>query len=92
VLQEISARFNTLLNAWFEQPDPIYQGLLKLRSQLVSILVPKVGWEYPDEENYLTTMLRTLVIKMAGSSGDPEYVYFKVIFSKFIYLFMFDLI
>jgi len=71
---EINARLSSVLNTWFEQPEPIYQGLSKFRRQLVSKLVPKLGWEYPDNENYLTTMLRTLVIRTAGLAGDPEYV------------------
>jgi aminopeptidase 2 len=70
---EISARLNALLSTWFEQPEPIYQGLLKFQRQLVSKLVSRLGWEYPDDEDYLKTMLRTLVIKMAGRADDEEY-------------------
>ncbi|CAG8492685.1 19743_t:CDS:10, partial [Racocetra fulgida] len=59
---------------WFEQPEPVYQGLLAFQRHLVSKLVPKLGWEYPEKEDYLITMLRTLVIKVAGRSKDPEVV------------------
>ncbi|CAI2169026.1 4397_t:CDS:10 [Funneliformis geosporum] len=71
---EISNRLGNLLHAWFEQPTPIYQGLLAFNRQLVSKLVPKLGWEYSESDDYLTTMLRTLIIKMAGNANDPETV------------------
>jgi len=71
---EINSRLNSLLNVWFEQPEPIYQGLLKFQRQLVSKLVAKLGWEYSDSDDYLTTMLRSLVIKMAGRANDPDTV------------------
>ncbi|RIA85787.1 aminopeptidase [Glomus cerebriforme] len=71
---EINSRLSGLLNVWFEQPEPIYQGLLKFQRQLVSKLVTKLGWEYPESDDYLTTMLRTLLIRMAGRADDPETV------------------
>ena len=74
---EINSRLNSVLNVWFEQPEHIYQGLLKFQRQLVSKLVARLGWEYSDNDEYLTTMLRSLVIKMAGRANDPEYVNLK---------------
>lgn len=71
---EINSRLSNLLNVWFEQPEPIYQGLLKFQRQLVSKLIAKLGWEYSDNDDYLTTMLRSLVIKMAGRANESEYV------------------
>jgi len=71
---EINSRLNNILNSWFEQPEHIYQGLLKFQRQLVSKLVARLGWEYSDSDNHLTTMLRSLVIKMAGRANDPDTV------------------
>jgi len=71
---EINNRLAALLNVWYEQPDPIYKGLLKFQRQLVSKLVSRLGWEYSDSDTYLRTMLRTLVIRMAGRADDEEYV------------------
>jgi aminopeptidase 2 len=71
---EINNRLATLLNVWYEQPEPIYKGLLKFQRQLVSNLVTRLGWEYSDNDTYLTTMLRTLVIRMAGRADDEDTV------------------
>ncbi|CAG8538500.1 28782_t:CDS:10, partial [Racocetra persica] len=71
---EINSRITDLLSVWFEQPEPVYQGLLAFQRHLVSKLVAKLGWEYPENEDYLITMLRTLVIKIAGRSKDPEVI------------------
>ncbi|CAG8584761.1 4647_t:CDS:10 [Funneliformis caledonium] len=71
---EISGRFRNLLHAWFEQPTPIYQGLLAFNRQLISKLVPKFGWEYSENDDHMTNMTRTFVIKMAGRADDPDTV------------------
>ncbi|CAG8485846.1 13015_t:CDS:10 [Cetraspora pellucida] len=74
VWMEINSRITDLLSVWFEEPEPIYQGFRAFQHHLVSKLVPKLGWEYPENEDYLITMLRTLVIKMAGRAKDPDVV------------------
>ncbi|CAG8755645.1 4647_t:CDS:2, partial [Ambispora leptoticha] len=48
--------------------------LLAFRRKLCSKLAHRLGWEYPENEDYLTIMLRSLAIKVAGKSGDPEIV------------------
>ncbi|CAG8794015.1 13973_t:CDS:10, partial [Dentiscutata erythropus] len=72
VWMEISNCLSDLTSVWFEQPD--YQGLLAFQCDLLSELVRKLGWEYSDDDDYLTTMLRTLVIKIAGKAGDKDVV------------------
>ncbi|CAG8660596.1 21427_t:CDS:10 [Cetraspora pellucida] len=74
VWMEINSRITDLLSVWFEEPEPIYQGFRAFQHHLVSKLVAKLGWEYPENEDYLITMLRTLVIKTAGRAKDPEVV------------------
>ncbi|CAI2171506.1 16013_t:CDS:10 [Funneliformis geosporum] len=74
VWSEISVRLKNLLDAWFEQPTTICQGLLSFNRQLASRLVPKLGWEYSESDDYLTTLLRTLIINIAGGANDPDTV------------------
>ncbi|RIB04123.1 peptidase family M1-domain-containing protein [Gigaspora rosea] len=74
VWMEINSRITDLISVWFEQPEPIYQGLLAFQRHLVSKLVAKLGWEYPENEDYLITMLRGLVIKVAGRAKNPEVI------------------
>jgi len=69
---EISKNLADICSVWFEQPENVYQALQNIQRQLVSKLVIRLGWDYPEEESYHTTMLRTLVIKVAGNAGDPE--------------------
>ncbi|CAG8468840.1 11184_t:CDS:10 [Ambispora leptoticha] len=45
-------------------------GLLSFKRKLFS----RLDWEYPENEDYLTAMLRTLAIKSAGIVGDPKTV------------------
>jgi aminopeptidase 2 len=61
-----------MLHAWFEQPDEIYDGLLALRRDLISESVKNLSWDYSEDDDYLTTMFRTLVIDFAGKAGYPE--------------------
>ncbi|RHZ45063.1 hypothetical protein Glove_692g11 [Diversispora epigaea] len=72
VWMEINTRLSDLTSVWFEQPD--YQSLLSFQCNLLSKLVHKLGWEYKSDDDYLTTMLRSLVIKIAGRAGDKDVV------------------
>ncbi|CAG8534031.1 1215_t:CDS:10 [Funneliformis caledonium] len=74
VWREIASRLGNVLDVWFEQPTPIYQGLLAFNRGLTSRLVPKLGWEYSESDDYLTTSLRTLIINIAGRANDPDTV------------------
>ncbi|CAG8795835.1 15968_t:CDS:2, partial [Dentiscutata erythropus] len=74
VWMEINSRITNFFNVWFEQPEPVYKGLLLFQHHLISKFVTKLSWEYPENEDYLTTMLRTLIIKVAGRAKDPEVV------------------
>ncbi|CAG8512204.1 7007_t:CDS:10 [Ambispora gerdemannii] len=71
---EMNTRIADIVSVWFEQPEPIYQGLLSFQRNLSSKLAHRLGWEYPENEDYLTTMLRSFIIKVAGKAGDPEIV------------------
>ncbi|CAG8507897.1 5955_t:CDS:10 [Scutellospora calospora] len=74
VWMQINSQITNLLSVWFEQPEHVYQGLLKFQRHLISKFISKLGWEYPENEDFLITMLRTLVIKMAGRAKVPEVI------------------
>ncbi|CAG8673014.1 3737_t:CDS:10, partial [Ambispora leptoticha] len=71
---EINSRITKFIIVWFEQPEAVYQGLLSYKRKLFSKLALRLGWEYPENEDYLTAMLRTLAINSAGIAGEPEIV------------------
>ena len=72
VWAEITKNLADICNVWFEQPENVYQALQNIQRQLVSKLVTRLGWDYLEGESHQTSMLRTLVIKVAGNAGDPE--------------------
>ncbi|CAI2170148.1 17754_t:CDS:10 [Funneliformis geosporum] len=74
VWREINSRLINILNVWFEQPTPIYHGLQTFNRELSSRLVSKLGWEYSESDDHLTTLLRTLIISIAGGANDPDTV------------------
>ncbi|CAG8520004.1 9044_t:CDS:10 [Paraglomus brasilianum] len=74
VWAEITKNLADICNVWFEQPENVYQALQNIQRQLVSKLVTRLGWDYLEGESHQTSMLRTLVIKVAGNAGDPDVV------------------
>ncbi|CAG8558805.1 9973_t:CDS:10 [Ambispora gerdemannii] len=71
---EINSHITNITSAWFEQSEAVYQGLLSFQRKLCSKLAYRLGWEYPEKEDYLTTMLRSLAIKISGRAGNLEIV------------------
>ncbi|KAL1915149.1 uncharacterized protein VTP21DRAFT_7630 [Calcarisporiella thermophila] len=74
VWQEIATRLQTLGMVFSEQEEEVQEALRSFQRQLYSKLAKQLGWEYPEGEDYLTTLLRTLVLRHAGRSGVPEVV------------------
>jgi aminopeptidase N len=56
----------------FGDDDVVREGLERYILKLVSDAVERVGWEFPENEDYLTTMLRKLLIASAAANGHPE--------------------
>lgn len=52
--------------------DPaIRAGLEKFTIKLISAAVDEIGWEFAEDEQYLTSMLRKRLIGTAGANGHP---------------------
>ncbi|KAI1325932.1 peptidase family M1 [Xylariaceae sp. FL0255] len=56
----------------FGDDETIKKGLEKFSLKLVSSVVEKVGWEYPEGEDYLTGLLRKRVLLNAAVNGHPD--------------------
>ena len=50
------------------------QGLKTFTLELISPMTEKIGWEYPEDENYLLGQLRALLISAAGSAGHQRWI------------------
>ncbi|EEH16887.2 hypothetical protein PABG_06974 [Paracoccidioides brasiliensis Pb03] len=57
------------LRSIFATNEEAAAGLKNFVRKLVTPAVEKIGWEFKDEEDYLTGQLRVLLISMAGNSG-----------------------
>ncbi|KAF2146106.1 uncharacterized protein K452DRAFT_324140 [Aplosporella prunicola CBS 121167] len=53
----------------FSEDDEISKGLKLLARKLVTPATEEIGWEYADNEDYLTGQLRALLISAAGLAG-----------------------
>lgn len=53
----------------FAANDTISAGLKTFTLALVKPATEKVGWEFGQNEDYLTGQLRALLIRMAGGAG-----------------------
>ncbi|KAL8712788.1 MAG: hypothetical protein Q9220_002996 [cf. Caloplaca sp. 1 TL-2023] len=53
----------------FAENGPVADGLKDFTLKLVSQATEKIGWDYTEEEDYLTGQLRALLISTAGSAG-----------------------
>jgi aminopeptidase 2 len=70
VWNEIAARLDSLRSVWFEEPAIVRDALQRLEQRLFSKLAHALGWDYADNEDMLTSKLRTLAISKAGRAGD----------------------
>jgi len=74
VWSQISTHLSNILSVWYEQPADVKDGLKTLRRSLFAPIAHKLGWEFKATDDYLTNMLRVLVLSNAGRSGDQEVV------------------
>jgi ERAP1-like C-terminal domain len=55
--------------AVFASNQRVSGGLKQFALNLVSPAAEKIGWEFKDDEEYLTAQLRKLLLDMAGGAG-----------------------
>ncbi|KAG0221206.1 hypothetical protein BGW41_007111 [Actinomortierella wolfii] len=58
----------------FSVNERTHQGLLEFQRKLVGPLADELGWEFPENEDYLTSRLRALIIGVAGRAGHENTV------------------
>lgn len=56
----------------FSEDTEIANALKAFTLKLIGPAVAKIGWEFPENENYLTGQLRALLLSSAGNNGDKR--------------------
>ncbi|KAI8998411.1 peptidase family M1-domain-containing protein [Gaertneriomyces semiglobifer] len=74
VLDELANRLKTVIAAWYREPKDVSDGLKKIMRQLFAPKVTSYGYEYPANEDHLTSLKRTLVIESAASADEPSVI------------------
>lgn len=59
---------------WAEEPKKVTDALKEFTRKIFSPVAKRLGWEYASGESFLTSLLRTLAISVAGKADDPEIV------------------
>ncbi|KAK1141994.1 hypothetical protein N8T08_008317 [Aspergillus melleus] len=62
------------LRSVFAQNEQVAKGLKRFTLELVSPAVERIGWEFGQNEDYLTVQLRKLLIGMAGVAGHERII------------------
>jgi aminopeptidase 2 len=74
VWNEIASELAHLRLVWAEEQKEVTSVLKGLSQKMFGQLAKKTGWEYAKDEGFLTSLLRTLAITVAGKSDDPAVV------------------
>lgn len=72
VWSQLSSHLSKILSVWSEQPKEIKDGLKALRRSLFAPVAHRLGWEFHEKEDYLSSVLRVLAITNAGRSNDAQ--------------------
>jgi len=72
VLSQIYVNTYGLRSIWYEKDPKFLEALSKLVLKIFSPLVDKYGFDYAQEESYIDSKTRTLVLKVAGFFGDKK--------------------
>lgn len=59
---------------WAEEPKDVTDALKGFSQKMFGQLAKKMGWDYAKDEDFLTSLLRTLAITVAGKSDDPAVI------------------
>ncbi|KAL6621851.1 aminopeptidase [Neocallimastix californiae] len=74
VLSQIYVNTYGLRSIWYEKDPKFLEALSKLVLKIFSPLVDKYGFDYAQEESYIDSKTRTLVLKVAGFFGDKKVI------------------
>ncbi|ORY04712.1 aminopeptidase [Basidiobolus meristosporus CBS 931.73] len=74
VLSEIAGRIRTLVSVWYQEPEEIVNSILTIQRNIFAKQAKRLGWEIPEKEDYLSSLLRNLAIAMAGKAEDKEII------------------
>ncbi|KAF8953474.1 hypothetical protein CPC16_000705 [Podila verticillata] len=62
------------ISSVFTENSRINQGIKHFQRNLVDRMVQKLGWEFPEGEDYLTGRLRNVILRAAGRAGHEATV------------------
>lgn len=71
---EILGRLDNIKSVWFEQPKEVIEGIQKFTQELLVFNMERLGWEFPEGEDYLQSQLRSLIIGAAVNAELPSAV------------------
>ncbi|KAI9101248.1 peptidase family M1-domain-containing protein [Phlyctochytrium arcticum] len=74
VLSELAARLKSIISAWYQEDPAVTEGLKAVMRNIFSRKVETLGYEYPEKEDHLTALKRTLVIECAAGASDEKVV------------------
>lgn len=69
---EIFKRLNSLSSVWFEQSEDVRGALEKFTQSILADNLEKLGWDFPEGEDFLVGQLRVLFISQAVSANVPS--------------------
>lgn len=74
VWEELLDPLFELSDVWWEQSEEVQQALIKLRREMVTPVVERLGWEEKEGESEDEKELRWLALGAAAWAGEAEYV------------------
>ncbi|KAF9908820.1 hypothetical protein BX616_011368 [Lobosporangium transversale] len=74
VVWELLAQRVSEIGAIFADNERVYQGIRHFQRNLIDNMVNKLGWEFPEGEDYLTSRLRNVILRTAGRAGHEATV------------------
>lgn len=74
VWAEIAELFKRLVDAWWEQPKEVLDGIKAFARSLFGPLTQRVGFAHLTEDSEDTKKLRVLALAVASAAEEPSYV------------------
>ncbi|KAJ3295271.1 Aminopeptidase 2 mitochondrial [Borealophlyctis nickersoniae] len=74
VLDELASGLNSVIEAWYKEPEEVNAGLKALKRHIFSKKAKQLGFDFPEGEDHLTSLKRVLAIESAARADDKEVV------------------